>query len=41
MGALFNLAASVAGGIEIELIRGDERLIQPRPEPLGENPFRG
>jgi hypothetical protein len=41
MGALFNLAASVAGGIEIELIRGDERLIQPRPEPFGENPFRG
>jgi hypothetical protein len=40
-GALFNLVASMAGGIEIELIRGDERSIKPRPEPLGEDPFRG
>jgi hypothetical protein len=40
-GALFNLVASFAGGIEIELTRGDERSIQPRPEPLGEDPFRG
>jgi hypothetical protein len=40
-GALFNLVASMAGGIEIELIRGDEKLIHPRSEPLGEDPFRG
>lgn len=40
-GALFNFVASFAGGIEIELTRGDERSIQPRPEPLGEDPFRG
>ena len=39
--AFSNFVASFAGGIEIELIRDDERLIQPRPEPLGENPFRG
>jgi hypothetical protein len=40
-GALFNLVASLAGGIEIELVRGDERSIKPRPEPLIEDPFRG
>jgi hypothetical protein len=40
-GAIFNMVASLVGGIEIELIRGDEKPIQPLHEPFSEDPFRG
>jgi hypothetical protein len=38
-GALFNLVASLAGGIELEFSDG-EKTLRPRSEPFSDEPFR-